>query len=285
MAARRHRRRKVVPSSRSGLPRWQVLSLGAGVQSSTLLLMSALGELPPLDHAVFADTGWEPRAVYEWLDRIEPVARDAGIEVIRCSAGSLRDAAWKAVRERGFIGMPLHCRRKGTGRHAMLRRQCTREYKVAPVHEALRRRVMGLPWHAWAPSEPVIDLWLGISTDEAWRVRPSRVRWLEHRHPLVDRGMSRADCIEWLRGRGFDDPPKSSCVCCPYRTAASWADMARRAPDEFAEAVAFDEAIRYLRDDGTLFLDNSLRPLPVVVEDADGDPRAFGAECTGFCGL
>jgi hypothetical protein len=48
-----------------------VLNLGAGVQSTTLYLMFALGHMPkPLDYAVFADTGDEPAAVYrhlEWL--------------------------------------------------------------------------------------------------------------------------------------------------------------------------------------------------------------------------
>lgn len=32
-----------------------ILSLGAGVQSTTVLLMSCLGELPPLDCAIFND--------------------------------------------------------------------------------------------------------------------------------------------------------------------------------------------------------------------------------------
>ena len=38
----------------------EILNLGAGVQSSTVLLMSIHGELPHIDHAIFADTGWEP---------------------------------------------------------------------------------------------------------------------------------------------------------------------------------------------------------------------------------
>ena len=38
-------------------PVLNVLSLGAGVQSSTLLLMSCRGVLPKLDAAIFADTG------------------------------------------------------------------------------------------------------------------------------------------------------------------------------------------------------------------------------------
>ena len=49
----------------------KILSLGAGVQSTTVLLMSIRGELPRIDHAIFADTGWEPKAVYEHLDRLK----------------------------------------------------------------------------------------------------------------------------------------------------------------------------------------------------------------------
>lgn len=42
-------------------PRLRVLSLGAGVQSTTLALMAAHGEIGPMpDCAIFADTGWEP---------------------------------------------------------------------------------------------------------------------------------------------------------------------------------------------------------------------------------
>ena len=48
--------------------RLRVLSLGAGVQSTTLALMAAHGEIGPMpDCAIFADTGWEPNAVYEHL--------------------------------------------------------------------------------------------------------------------------------------------------------------------------------------------------------------------------
>ena len=49
-----------------------ILSLGAGVQSSTLALMAAKGEIGPMpDAAIFADTGWEPRKVHEYLDWLE----------------------------------------------------------------------------------------------------------------------------------------------------------------------------------------------------------------------
>ncbi len=48
--------------------RLRVLSLGAGVQSTTLALMAAHGVVGPMpDCAIFADTGWEPKAVYDHL--------------------------------------------------------------------------------------------------------------------------------------------------------------------------------------------------------------------------
>lgn len=57
----------------------RVLSLGAVVQSSTLALMMATGEVEPAQHAIFADTQWEPRRVYDWLDWLTPLpsSRDA----------------------------------------------------------------------------------------------------------------------------------------------------------------------------------------------------------------
>ena len=50
-------------------PKLRILSLGAGVQSSTMALMADAGEfgIKP-DAAVFADTGWEPEPVIKHLE-------------------------------------------------------------------------------------------------------------------------------------------------------------------------------------------------------------------------
>ena len=66
-----------------------LLSLGAGVQSSTLALMAACGEISPMpDGAIFADTQSEPAAVYTYLDWLE---RQLPFPVYRVTAGSLKD--------------------------------------------------------------------------------------------------------------------------------------------------------------------------------------------------
>ena len=71
----------------------KILSLGAGVQSTTLLLMSCKGELPKLDCAIFADTGWEPKAVYEHFDWLKPYAESCGIPVHVLKGGNIKEDA------------------------------------------------------------------------------------------------------------------------------------------------------------------------------------------------
>ena len=67
-----------------------IISLGAGVQSSTMALMAAHGEITPMpDCAIFADTQWEPRGVYQWLSWLET---QLPFPVHRVTAGSVRDA-------------------------------------------------------------------------------------------------------------------------------------------------------------------------------------------------
>lgn len=96
---------------------------GAGVRSTTLLLLAALGPLPKLDAAIFAEAGWEPAAAYEHLDRVErQVARPAGIPVLRVSSGNIRtDALDPGMR---FASIPPHILNPDGG-NGMSRRQCT----------------------------------------------------------------------------------------------------------------------------------------------------------------
>ena len=95
-------------------PVLQALSLGAGVQSSALLLMSAHGLLPKVDYAAFADPGWERPETYAALDRLErEVATPAGIPIVRLSAGNIRTDTLDPTAR--FSTMPLFVRnRNGT---------------------------------------------------------------------------------------------------------------------------------------------------------------------------
>jgi 3'-phosphoadenosine 5'-phosphosulfate sulfotransferase (PAPS reductase)/FAD synthetase len=274
----------------------EVLSLGAGVQSTTVLLMSIKGELPKLDHAIFADTGWEPKAVYDQLEWLTGEAEGAGIKVHIVRQGNIREDALrsqvrvynKAKGER-WSSLPYFTTDRKTGKHGMVRRQCTYEYKIRPIEKCLRRDILGLRPRQHAPNEPVIRQWRGISLDEWRRVRASDHKWMVTWHPLVDRKITRAGCHEWLRQNDYPEAPRSACIGCPFHHDDEWRHLKNNSPAEWQDAVEFDKAIRKCGGmRGDTFLHSARVPLDEVDLSTDvdsGQLMLWQDECSGMCGV
>ncbi|MCX5275352.1 phosphoadenosine phosphosulfate reductase family protein [Streptomyces virginiae] len=218
-----------------------MLSLGAGVQSSVLLCLSAKGLLPRIDAAVFADTQWEPKAVYDHLDRLErEIAAPAGIHIHRVSSGHIREDALDP--DHRFASMPLYILNRD-GKAGMTRRQCTGEYKIKPIKKKFRE-ILGYPYPTRVPKGVFVEQWVGISTDEFHRAKDADVKYMRNVHPLLDIDWSRADCVRYLTSLGLADTPKSSCLGCPFHGNAQWRTIRDSSPDEWSDVVEFDAAIR-----------------------------------------
>ncbi|MEV6931402.1 hypothetical protein AB0M46_43860, partial [Dactylosporangium sp. NPDC051485] len=196
-------------------PIHRYLSLGAGVQSSATLLLAARGEIPTFTAAVFADTGWEPAAVYDHLERLERIAADAGIPITRVSAGHIRADALDPKHR--FASMPLFTLGPD-GQRGMARRQCTSEYKIKPIKAEIRRR-LGYPHPKRVPAGVVADIAIGISVDEIGRARDADVGYMRNVFPLLDLGWRRGDCVAYLERYGLPGTPKSSCLGFPIRSS------------------------------------------------------------------
>lgn len=246
------------------------LSLGAGVQSTTLALMAAEGVLPAPDVAIFADTGWEPAAVYAHLDRLE---ESVPFPVLRVSNGNIReDCLDPDIR---YASVPYFVRNPD-GSRGMGRRQCTSEYKLTPIRRKLRE-LLGAspPDYRRVPRGRVAEQWVGFSTDEVHRANRQKdsfgVKYLTVRYPLLDLGMSRSDCERWLRSRGWETE-KSACIGCPFHGNRQWRKLRDENPTEWADAVEFDRLIRKggargLPLNGEAFLHASRVPLDVAPID------------------
>ncbi len=252
-------------------PTLRLLSLGAGVQSTTLALMACDGTLPRIDGAIFADTGWEPARVYEHLGKLREVLDAAGIPLHVVTKGDLRRDAIDP--EHRYASIPYYVRNPN-GTEGMGRRQCTGEYKLDPINRKVRELLgAAAPDFRRVPKGRVAEQWIGFSTDEIHRVSDKdRVSYVAKRYPLLNLGMSRADCERWLRDRGWTSVAKSACIGCPYHGNRQWRDLRDNHPDEWADAVAFDEAIRKggargLPLNGEAFLHRSRVPLPIAPID------------------
>ena len=263
-----------------------VISLGAGVQSTTMALMAAHGEIrPPPDAAIFADTGAEPKAVYEHLKWL----RSWGVlpfPVWVVSAGNLKEQILAGAKGEARIdARPPFFTAKG----GMLNRQCTQDFKVRPIIAKVRE-LAGIERGRRGPKTPVVEQWIGISLDEAVRMKPSRHTFIEHRWPLIEKRMTRRDCIKWLTEQGYSTPPKSACTFCPFADNARWREMKLNDPASFAEACEVDQAIKHIpgQTKGGWFVHRSGRPLAEVdfssLEDL-GQLNLFNNECEGMCGV
>jgi hypothetical protein len=269
-------------------PTLRVLSLGAGVQSTVMALMAAKGEIGPLpDVCIFADTQWEPIGVYEHLDWLESEIKrltNGRMATCRVTAGNIKEDHIAGLNTTGqrFAGMPLF---SGAG---MGRRQCTNEYKIQPLKKKVRS-MLGLEKGQRVPKTQQVETWLGISTDESLRLKPSRDKWNTHRWPLIEEGMARHHCHTWFNnhypGRTLK---KSACIGCPFHNDLMWRDMKISDPESFAEAVDFDKQIRTSQTGKEQFVHRSLKPLDEVdfrnLEDK-GQLNMFNNECLGMCGV
>lgn len=300
--------------------RHKFLSLGAGVQSSTIFLMSCLGFIEKIDAAIFADTGWEPKKVYEWLKFLISMGEKHGIPVHIVSVGNIKeDALISQVRGHRHDGhrwasMPYFTKVWIDGHYeiahgeeqlgmwgdhwveewipprwsnGMIRRQCTSEYKIRPIEKKQRELAGFKPYQRIPPG--TVETWKGISTDEIKRASISSVRWIDFYYPLIEMGFSRQTCIEWCHQRGFK-PPRSACIGCPYHSKAEWRDMRDNYPDEWQEAVEFDRAIRNCGGmRGQVFLHADRIPLDEVdlstPDDFQKHMSLFRDECQGICGV
>ena len=99
--------------------------------------------------------------------------------------------------------------------------------------------------------------------------------------------MSRFDCIKWMVDNGYKEPPRSSCIICPYHSDSEWARLMAN-PKYRDHIISIDNKIRNgwggLNEGAQLYLHRSLQPIGEI-KFKDSDEGTFAEECEGMCGL
>jgi hypothetical protein len=260
----------------------RILSLGAGVQSTTLLMMMIEGEIQKADYAVFSDTGWEPKAVYEHLESLKPLMKKAGIEFFIVSQGK--------IQEDGLADLPWFTINPD-GSKGMARRQCTQKYKLKPLQQK-QREIAGLKPRERSKHHLVTTI-IGISWDEVQRIKDPFYPWIVNEYPLVDRRITRQMCLDWMENHGYPRPPRSSCLGCPFHSDDEWRHIKTNFPDEFEQVAVIEENARARHQEllglnGTPYLHRKrveIRNVDLRTDEEIGVMSLFGEECEGMCGL
>ena len=260
----------------------RILSLGAGVQSSTLALMIEKGEIPMVDCGIFSDTQSEPKKTMEYLEYLKT---QVSYPIYTVTKGNLREdlltlASGKKINQ---VGVPFWTLSDKNSK-GIARRTCTSEYKIKPLIKKVRE-LLGFKKGQRVSKNIIVEQLFGISRDEIYRVKPSQHHYIKHMYPLIDKGMRRYDCINWLDRNNFKIPPRSACTFCPFHSNDEWLEI-KKDKKEWEEVIELDENIRKipsLRDDA--FLHKERIPIKDVNFNKETDQLdLFNSECSGFCG-
>ena len=224
-----------------------------------------MGELKP-DLSVIIDTERELSTTFEYLYKwVIPALERAGVKmhVIKKSEYATVDL----IRNNDILIPAFTTQGQQIGK---LPTFCSNEWK---------QRVM----RRFANEQGVEkgDVWLGFTIDEMKRVTQPTGKW-QNKYPLIERRMTRGDCIALVERMGWPTPPRSSCWMCPNKTSHEWEWQKVHAPNDFKKAVDFEKEIQ--KFDSDLWLTQTAKPLSEYDSTTQQTDMFDTARCTsGMC--
>lgn len=275
----------------------KVISLGVGIQSTALYYMSSLNEIERADYAVFADTGGEKTATLNYYKDLKKWQKEnKGIKLYKANYKNLQKDLLNNTNSTNnrFSSIPAFTLLNG--KKGMLRRQCTKEYKIDQVNKKIRE-IYKIPGRKRLP---LTEIWIGITIDEHTRMTIPQEKWKVNVYPfcgykIYSNGKAepfkgfektRNDILNWFNKKGLSIPEKSSCKFCPFQADYNWLRLKQTAPKDFKEAVKIDYAIRNSTKKGIiapLYLHDSLKPLDKV--DLSENQTTIWGNCTDGCDI
>ena len=215
-------------------PELHVVSLSGG-KDSTAMLLRMLEEGMRVDIILFCDTGLEFPAMYEHLDKLE---RDIGRPITRIR--SFHTFEYYLTQKEILVKHKKNAGQRnyrGYGWSGPLNRCCTKELKTIPREKFLRQ----LQEHY-----DIIE-YVGLAADEGYRFERENNQKPNCRHPLVDWGMTEADCLQYCYDRGYTwgglykQFSRVSCWCCPLQPLAELRILYKSYPELWAQLKEWDK--------------------------------------------
>lgn len=228
------------------IDRTQIWSSGGGVQSNAIAALIITGGLPKPDLAVIVDTERERSTTWDYMDRFtSPALAEVGVDLVRVSKSDFATKDLYGGKDMDTVLIPAFTTE--SGEVGKLPTYCSNEWK----REVMRR---------WATKQGVIaaTVWMGITIDEKRRVKQPIGKWQNY-YPLIEKRMTRGDCIALVKRMGWPEPPRSACWMCPNQRHDEWRWQQQHAPSDHGKAIRFERQIQQ-RDD-CLWLTDTGQPL------------------------
>lgn len=233
-------------------PMLTVLSCGMGQDSKTLFLhylydLDFRRTYAPNDFlVVFAETGDEHPETYEEEQRVRQLCADHEIPYCHITPDlGYHSATWQSLNH-------FYDNNKAVGSKCFPK-TCTDKLKLVPIYKYLENylgdtygvetgRKKG--FYQFAERYGKIRVLVGIAKGEEARMAdPAKDpnKWkrenVEVVYPLVDLGLDRAGCQEYIKSVGHVVPLPSNCKRCPFMSKVELLWMAKFLPEDYADWV------------------------------------------------
>jgi len=191
-----------------------ILSFGAGVNSTAIIALGLLKEIPMPDYIVFSDTGAEWPHTYKYMDYLEK----QGIKIIYMEGGTKNMTLIEWCQMKNFIPSRMN-------------RWCTDYWKITPIHKFYKS------------FNEDCKMMIGIDAGEAHRARS--VRHKGRIFPLIDLGITRNECKKIIKKAGLGIPQKSGCYICPNQKKRQWIELKKYYPELWKIAVDLEKGSKF----------------------------------------
>ena len=218
-------------------PELHVVSFSGGKDSTAMLLrMIELGM--PVDVILFCDTGLEFPELYEHIRKVEKYIGKT-VTTIRADESFEYLFREKPINRRDNSPVTLrYGEQLGYGWAGPRQRWCTEKLKNIPRNRYLSQL---------RKQYDVIE-YVGIAADEKYRLERKNNQRDSCRHPLVDWGMTEADCLAYCYERRFDWGglyeyfSRVSCWCCPLQSLQDCRQLYLHFPTLWSQLKEWDKS-------------------------------------------
>ena len=250
----------------------QFVAYGGGVNSTAMIvLLKKLGIRP--DVILFADTGGEQQATYDYLDIFNSWLKTNNmpeITVVRKATNNVGDRKTLREAKRTFKKLLfLRCRNIEaytyaiwhlyiySSQYSTLEEQClvtntlpSKAYGKSSCSAIWKIEPQELYIKEWLSNhgngESKIRRFIGYHADETSRLFDKTTRQpilqignYHNSYPLVENGINQARCIALILSENLPIPPKSACFFCPSRKPTE----VKKLPDELLERGKLIESV------------------------------------------
>lgn len=274
----------------------EILSFGAGMQSTALALMSCENAnaglkgqpiphplVPIYDLVIFCDLGFEPPWVKSQVEFTRKACEQAGLW-FKVLDSNLYIDFMKNFGERRTVSIPWWTL-SDDGHKSIMPRNCTIDYKVTAISKFVHWEVLGYKkGQRLRPEDKKAHrMHMGFSFEEKRRCRESLSPMFENRFPLVEMRLERPDNYAYIKDVWGLDTKASACAFCPFHQNYFFKYLRENLPETYEKLVCIDNLLEDKNPrppmDAELFISRSRKRLRDLTDDDCKD-----AQCFEYCG-